>query len=293
MLREELRARAGAAVEASVAAHLVAAVPVGPFPPAASTPRRCCRPPRTGSPLNTYTVRFDDQSSQHDYAKLVAAAFGATHRELVLDAARISRDLPAILARLHQPSVDAVNTYYVHLLSRKPASRRCCPAPGGDEMFGGYPSFRRLPTAMRWKRRLQPIAPAMTPLVSAALPERLTHTGSISCRGTAHDRRLSDAARPVHAGELAQVAGPALRDRWDAASARLAHAKAALFEGDASSPEGDVARLETRVYLGSQLLRDSTSCRWPTGSRCACRSSITCCSMPSGPTSARILADAQ
>jgi Asparagine synthase. len=29
-----------------------------------------------------------------------------------------------------------------------------------------------------------------------------------------------------------------------------------MFEGHAVTVEGDVARLETRVYLGSQLLRD-------------------------------------
>jgi asparagine synthase (glutamine-hydrolysing) len=33
-------------------------------------------------------------------------------------------------------------------------------------------------------------------------------------------------------------------------------AESALFDGGASTVEGDVARLETRVYLGSQLLRD-------------------------------------
>ena len=36
----------------------------------------------------------------------------------------------------------------------------------------------------------------------------------------------------------------------------MAAAETALFHGGASSPEGNVARLETRIYLGSQLLRD-------------------------------------
>jgi asparagine synthase (glutamine-hydrolysing) len=56
--------------------------------------------------------------------------------------------------------------------------------------------------------------------------------------------------------ELERLAGPALRDQWTSASARVAAAESALFAGGASSLEGDVARLETRVYLGSQLLRD-------------------------------------
>jgi asparagine synthase (glutamine-hydrolysing) len=56
--------------------------------------------------------------------------------------------------------------------------------------------------------------------------------------------------------EVERIAGPALRDRWAAASTRVAAAETALFHGGASSPAGNVARLETRVYLGSQLLRD-------------------------------------
>ena len=56
--------------------------------------------------------------------------------------------------------------------------------------------------------------------------------------------------------EVERIAGPALRDRWAPTIARVAAAEAALFDGGASTLEGDVARLETRVYLGSQLLRD-------------------------------------
>jgi asparagine synthase (glutamine-hydrolysing) len=254
----DLRARAGAAVQASVAAHLVADVPVGLFLSGGiDSSALLSAAADAGSTLNTYTVRFDDQSSEHDYATLVAKSFGATHRELVLDAARISRDLPAIVERLDQPTLDAVNTYYVSAAVAETGIKAVLSGAGGDEMFGGYPSFRRLPAATRWKRRLQPIAPAMTPLVSAALPERLTqrwqHFMAGNGRMTAAYRTQRGLFMPA---ELAQLAGPALRDRWDAASTRLAHAEAALFDGDASSPEGDVARLETRVYLGSQLLRD-------------------------------------
>src|SRR5260370_10561431 len=56
--------------------------------------------------------------------------------------------------------------------------------------------------------------------------------------------------------ELERLAGPALRDRWAPAAVRVSTAERDLFDGGAATVEGDVARLETRVYLGSQLLRD-------------------------------------
>src|SRR6185436_14804138 len=56
--------------------------------------------------------------------------------------------------------------------------------------------------------------------------------------------------------ELERLAGPALRDRWQPTAARVAAAESVLLDGAATTLEGDVSRLETRVYLGSQLLRD-------------------------------------
>jgi asparagine synthase (glutamine-hydrolysing) len=255
----ELRERAGAAVQQSVTAHLVADVPVGVFLSggidSSAILSAVCQAGASG--VNTYTVRFDDRSSEHVYARLVASTFGATHHELVLDPSRIAADLPRILARLDQPTLDAVNAYYVSAAVAATGIKAVLSGSGGDEMFGGYPSFRRLPAAMRWKRRMQPLAPAMTPAVSAVLPRRLTERWQHFMSGNGR----IDAAYRTQRGlfmpaEVERLAGPALRDQWASASARVAEAEAALFAGEASSLAGDVARLETRVYLGSQLLRD-------------------------------------
>ena len=255
----ELRERAGAAVQQSVAAHLVADVPVGVFLSGGidSSAILSATAAAGAAGLNTYTVRFDDRSSEHEYAKLVAASFGATHHELVLDPSRIVSDLPRILARLDQPTVDAVNSYYVSAAVAETGIKAVLSGSGGDEMFGGYPSFRRLPPAMRWKRRLQPLVPAIGPAVSAVLPERLTERWQHFISGNGRINNAYRAQRGLYMpAELARIAGPALRDRWTVASQRLTAAETALFDGGATTLEGEVARLETRVYLGSQLLRD-------------------------------------
>jgi len=255
----ELRARAGGAVQQSVAAHLVADVPVGVFLSGGidSSAILSAAVEAGASGINTYTVRFDDRSSEHEYAALVASAFGATHHELVLDSSRIAADLPRILARLDQPTLDAVNSYYVSAAVAETGIKAVLSGAGGDELFGGYPSFRRLPAAMRWKRRMQPLVPAVGPVVSAVLPERLTERWRHFLSGNGR----MDAAYRTQRGlfmpaEVERLAGPALRDRWTSASARVTAAESALFDGASATLEGDVARLETRVYLASQLLRD-------------------------------------
>ena len=159
----ELRERTAAAVQNSVTAHLVADVPVGVFLSGGIDSSAILSAASNAgvSGLNTYTVRFDDRSSEHEYAALVASRFGATHHELALDSSRIAADLPRIVARLDQPTLDAVNWYYVSAAVAETGIKAVLSGSGGDEMFGGYPSFRRLPAATRWKRRLQPLVPAV------------------------------------------------------------------------------------------------------------------------------------
>jgi asparagine synthase (glutamine-hydrolysing) len=254
-----LRERVGAAVQQSVTAHLVADVPVGVFLSGGidSSAILSAASDAGMAGLNTYTVRFDDRCSEHDYARVVASTFGATHHELVLDASRIVDDLPGILARLDQPTLDAVNSYYVSAAVAETGIKAVLSGAGGDELFGGYPSFTRLPSAMRWKKRIASFAPAMTPAVAAVLPERLTERWRHFMDGNGNMDAAYRAQRGLYMpAEVERIAGPALRDHWAAATARLAAAESDLFHGGASTLEGNVARLETRVYLRSQLLRD-------------------------------------
>ena len=254
-----LKDRVRDAVQDSVTAHLVADVPVGVFLSGGidSSAILSAAVNAGASGLNTYTVRFDDSSSEHQYAQLVASTFGATHHELVVDASRIVHDLQRILRHLDQPTLDAVNSFYVSEAVSKTGIKAVLSGTGGDELFGGYPSFRRLPTAVRLKRRLKPMAPAVGPAVSAVLPERLTERWSHFMAGNGRVDNAYRAQRGLYMpSELERLAGPALRDRWSPTVARVSAAEDALFDGGAATTEGDVARLETRVYLGSQLLRD-------------------------------------
>jgi len=256
---QALKNRVRHAVQDSVAAHLVADVPVGVFLSGGidSSAILSAAVNAGACGLNTYTVRFDDDSSEHEYAELVASTFGASHHELVLEPARIADDLPRILRHLDQPTLDAVNSFYVSEAVAKTGIKAVLSGTGGDELFGGYPSFRRLPAAVRLKRRLTPVAPGVGPAVSAVLPERLTERWRHFMSGNGRVDNAYRAQRGLFMpAELERLAGPALRDRWVPAAARVTAAEQALFDGAAGTVEGDVARLETRVYLGSQLLRD-------------------------------------
>ncbi len=208
-----LGARVRDAVQASVVAHLVADVPVGIFLSGGIDSSAILSAATSAgvTDLRTYTVRFEGSGSEHEYARMVASAFGATHQELVVEGTHVAADLPAILDHLDQPTIDAVNSFYVSRAVAATGIKAVLSGTGGDELFGGYPSFRRLPAAARAKRRLGPVFPLIAPAIGAALPDRLSSRWREFASGNGRLEAAYRAQRGLFMpAELAAIVGPAL-----------------------------------------------------------------------------------
>jgi asparagine synthase (glutamine-hydrolysing) len=259
---DALRALVGGAVRDSVRAHLVSDVPVGVFLSGGIDSGALVSAATTvgATRLQTFTVVFDGESSESARARDVAETFGAAHHELHVDASQMAADLPAVLARLDQPTIDGVNSFYVSRAVAATGIKAVLSGAGGDELFGGYPSFSRLPRAMQVKRAAGPLWPVIGAAGRGVLPARLQARWNhfASSNGS-----LVEAYR-VQRGfflpqELGALAGPALRDTavWADACAALDRAEQGCLA--AAGEEHDsaaVARMESRMYLQSQLLRD-------------------------------------
>jgi asparagine synthase (glutamine-hydrolysing) len=263
MSARTFREAVGEAVRDSVRAHLVADVPVGLFLSGGidSSAILSAASSVQAADLQTFTIGFDDRSSEAARARGVAAMFGANHHELDVDVSHVATELPAILARIDQPTIDGVNTFYVARAVAQTGIKAVLAGTGGDEMFGGYPSFGRLPRAIAVKRALGLAWPLVAPLAGAALPQRLKARWQHFAETNG---RLLDAYR-VQRGflmprEIDNLAGPALLDRaaWREATDGVDLVERTLAAEEAGErPRAGVARLETRLYLLSQLLRDT------------------------------------
>ena len=255
----ELRARAASAVRDSIRAHLVADVPVGVFLSGGIDSGAIVSAARdvTTGPLLTYTVIVDEASrSEGPLAARVSAAFGTSHHELRVDARDIASELSTIVARLDQPTGDAVNSYYVSRAVAATGVKAVLSGAGGDELFGGYPSFERVPTMMQMSGVLGPAMRATGAAALLALPA----WRAAKWQHFARDPRLDAAYRALRGffmpAEWPALIGPALAEA-PAAAETLAAVEAALFT--AAGPEStaaSVSRMETRGFLRSQLLRD-------------------------------------
>jgi asparagine synthase (glutamine-hydrolysing) len=127
---------------------MVADVPVGAFLSGGldSSSIVALMSPVASGRLRTFSISFDEpQYNETSFAKLVVQRFNTDHHACRVKDQDVHRDLDHFIASLDQPSVDGLNTYYVSKFTHVSGIKVAMSGLGGDELFGGYPSFRQLP----------------------------------------------------------------------------------------------------------------------------------------------------
>jgi asparagine synthase (glutamine-hydrolysing) len=132
-------------LQQSVRKHLIADVPIGVFLSSGidSTALAALAASEIAG-VHTFTVAFPEKEfSEAAIARRTANTFGATHQEVMLSGNEMLARLTDAVGALDQPSMDGINTYFVSWSARQAGLKVALSGLGGDEMFGGYSSFRR------------------------------------------------------------------------------------------------------------------------------------------------------
>jgi len=117
------------------------------------------------SRVKTFTIGFrgDYESYRNElgYARLMAERVGAEHHERLLEAGDLLAFLPEMIRLQDEPIADpvCVPLYYVAKLARENGVVVCQVGEGADELFWGYPSWKRALAVQRlaglpWPRLL-------------------------------------------------------------------------------------------------------------------------------------------
>lgn len=254
-----------AAVEDSVRHHLVADVPVGVFLSAgrdstlvASLAARC-----STEPLRTITLGFDEyRGSMQDevpVAEAVAKRLGSQHETKRIARSDFEVCREGLLAAMDQPSIDGVNTWFVSRAAAQAGLKVALSGLGGDELFGGYPSFGQVP---RLARRLRVLAWA--PAFGRAL--RVASAPVVGRLANPKWASLFEYGRTLEGAWLLRRAlfmPWELRHVLDPEMARRGLQELALLDDLRSriegirSPQLAVMALEMSGYMQNQLLRDA------------------------------------
>ncbi len=135
----------------SIRAHQVADVPVGAFLSAGldSSTIVGLAAALSQQPVQTITLAFREfQGQLLDEAPLaaqIAEQFGTQHRCLIFDMDEMAAELPKFLEAMDQPTIDGLNTWLVSKAARQAGLKVALSGLGGDELFGGYTTFKRAP----------------------------------------------------------------------------------------------------------------------------------------------------
>jgi asparagine synthase (glutamine-hydrolysing) len=134
-----------ALLEESTRLRMVADVPVGAFLSGGidSSAIVALARPHVESEFHTFSVGFETFSEQ-EYAKIVSQHLDTVHHELIITADMVVKNLPKIAWHYDEPLGDAaiINNYYLSREARRYV-KVVLAGEGGDELFAGYPNYRR------------------------------------------------------------------------------------------------------------------------------------------------------
>jgi len=95
-------------------------------------------------PVNTFSIVFDEQKfDESPWSNLMAKKYGTTHHPIKLSPADFLKELPQALAAMDHPSGDGLNSYVVSQATKQQGFTVALSGLGGDELFAGYPVFKR------------------------------------------------------------------------------------------------------------------------------------------------------
>ncbi|AKU89842.1 asparagine synthase (glutamine-hydrolyzing) [Vulgatibacter incomptus] len=162
---EELAAH----LEESVRLHLASDVPLAVFLSSGvdSSAVANLAQRTSGRQVHTFTLTFESaELNEGPIAREIAAAIGTEHREVLLTEGEFVEHLEEALDSLDQPTFDGLNSFFLSRAIRDAGFKVALVGTGGDELFGGYTSFRDLPALHLWSRRARFLPMAL--LASAA-----------------------------------------------------------------------------------------------------------------------------
>jgi asparagine synthase (glutamine-hydrolysing) len=229
-------------LESAVNAHLVSDVPVGVFLSGGvdSSLLALLASRYAKSPITLLTVAFPEQEfSELPYARQIARGLPHHHEVVTLTPEHLRELLPAALGAMDQPTVDGINTFVISRVGAALGLKVLLTGIGGDELFGGYTTFTKVPWLLRYGVGLRPAARVLAKLRT---------------KNPIQWQKVADAG-PLRNLAEAYLLQRSIRWRQEASGARARRVQ----ENIASLCNNfqKLATLELQFYARNQLLRDA------------------------------------
>ncbi|HTS04219.1 MAG TPA: asparagine synthase (glutamine-hydrolyzing) [Candidatus Eisenbacteria bacterium] len=144
-------------LEGSVRSQLVSDVPVGIFLSGGiDSSALVSIVSRSGVTPSTFSIVFREADfSEAQHSRAIAQKFHTDHHEITVSQDDVLKALPDALRAMDLPTMDGVNTFFVSREARRAGVKVALSGLGGDEVFGGYSTFRTVPQMERSAKLLE------------------------------------------------------------------------------------------------------------------------------------------
>ena len=208
----------------------------------------------SGGGIRSLTVTFPDAGKDEGaVARSRAASLGLLHEEVPITGPELAASMTDIVRAMDQPTSDGVNSWIVSRAASDAGLVVALSGLGGDELFGGYPSFEMVPRVARASRVLGVIPGSARRRLAVAIAAG--QPGGRLARIVASPPGIAGAYRAVRGLFSPEDLDHLGVMQW--IGRREADCLLTLEEPPTGDPRDQVAFLELTRYMRHQLLRDT------------------------------------
>lgn len=200
-----------------------------------------------GKNLNTLSINFvEAKYSEEHYQKLISNLTVGNHSSYRVTQADFEKNFEKILASIDQPTSDGINSWFVNKCAKENGLKAVLSGIGADELYGGYPSFKR----MELIKKLKKIPKSLLRLARLIPSEKLTRIYYLSYQNIIGEYLFLRGFFVPAA--IAKILGRSTEE-VDALLTNIP------FDKEAESLTGQkrASWLETNLFMKNQLLKDT------------------------------------
>jgi asparagine synthase (glutamine-hydrolysing) len=218
---------------------------------------------RNGVRASTFSIAFREQDySEAEFSRAVAQHFRTDHHEITVSQSDFFAAIAPAIHAMDLPTIDGINTYFVSEQTRAAGVKVALSGLGGDEVFGGYASFRTVPRMERyanmWARVpslwRSPLAKSFASFVPPSDQNRKLAALACDAEGIIHPYFIS---RMLFTPEQTRELLPEAEKDAALFQRMRMPLRESLTCAQSLDPINRVSYLEARCYMLNTLLRDS------------------------------------
>ena len=133
-------------LDQAVKRHLISDAPIGVFLSGGidSSLLSLIAHEQNSQTITTVSINFNEpEFSEQQYQTVIAEQIGSKHISYTVTPQDFEKNIPQIFEDMDQPSNDGINSWFVNKVAKENGLKAVLSGIGADEIYGGYPSFKR------------------------------------------------------------------------------------------------------------------------------------------------------